>query len=119
MNDGTAPEDSELRQLYYVNNLIKNNAPMENVVIQFNNGYELQSMLENNMLNLAVPESAYKTGDQYVMEPIKITINNGMYKLENDASVKSSNETKNLVEQGMNWLGSFVSSSGKAVRGDQ
>ncbi len=38
MNDGTAPEDSELRQLYYVNNLIKNNAPMENVVIQFNNG---------------------------------------------------------------------------------
>tara|TARA_R110000822_G_scaffold65575_3_gene160455 strand:+ start:5324 stop:8452 length:3129 start_codon:yes stop_codon:yes gene_type:complete len=119
MNDGTAPEDSELRQLYYVNNLIKNNAPMENVVIQFNNGYELQSMLENNMLDLAVPESAYKTGDQYLMEPIKITINNGMYKLENDTSLKSSNEAKNIVEQGFNFIINYVDPDNKVERGDQ
>jgi len=71
------------------------------------------------MLNLAVPESAYKTGDQYVMEPIKITINNGMYKLENDTSVKSSNEAKNVIEQGFNFISNYVSPDNQVIRGDQ
>ena len=103
MNDPSAPEDLIFRQLYYVNNLIDNNAPMENLVIQFNNGYELEGFLKEKMLNLAVPESAYKTGDQYVMEPIKITLNNGIV-TTNDTKLKPENKMKTFMSNGFDFL---------------
>jgi len=103
MNDPSAPNDLIFRQLYYVNNLIDNNAPMDNLVIQFNNGYELEGFLKEKMLDLAVPESAYKTGDQYVMEPIKITLNNGQV-ATNDTKLKPGNKMKTFMSNGFDFL---------------